>query len=159
MPPAFSHWIHGRDYRIIDCGSDENILFIAGNHRTLRVSNDLGQRLREGLSALTAAEVTDWNALASSGLLSEQNAARVRSSTFMDGANLAINITLTAFCNLGCSYCFAEGGDYGRIKGKLESDTVADILAFAKKHVTPSQTVRFEFFGGEPLLNFPRIQE
>ncbi|MBV9427099.1 MAG: SPASM domain-containing protein [Bradyrhizobiaceae bacterium] len=92
-------------------------------------------------------------------MLSEQNAARVRSSTFMDGANLAINVNLTAFCNLGCSYCFAEGGDYGRIKGKLESDTVADILAFARKHVTPSQTVRFEFFGGEPLLNFPRIQE
>src|SRR5262249_227504 len=159
MNPAFVHWVHGRDYRVIDSVGDENILFIAGNNRALRISRDLGTRLRSGLSALTAAEAEEWNALAREGALSEDNAARVRSSTFMDGANLAININLTAFCNLGCTYCFADGGDYGRIKGKLESDTVADILAFAKAHVTTSQVVRFEFFGGEPLLNFDRIEE
>lgn len=159
MTTAFAHWAPDRDYRVIDGPDDDDILFIAGNNRALRVSKDLGERLRGGLSALTAPEQGDWNALAAAGIISGENAARTRASTFLDGANLAININLTAFCNLGCSYCFAEGGDYGRIKGKLESDTVADILAFAKAHVTPSQTVRFEFFGGEPLLNFARIEE
>lgn len=156
---AFAEWRPDRDYRVIAAAGDEDILFVAGNNRALRVSKDLGRRLRGGLGELTAAEAEDWNALADAGLLSTENAARTRSATFMDGANLAININLTAFCNLGCSYCFAEGGDYGRIKGRLESDTVADILAFARAHVTPSQTVRLEFFGGEPLLNFPRIEE
>ncbi len=159
MNLAFADWKHDRDYRVIDGVGQEDVLFISGNNRALRVSKDLGRRLRTGISALTAAETEDWNALAAAGILSEENGARTRSSTFMDGANLAININLTAFCNLGCTYCFADGGDYGRIKGMLESDTVNDILAFAKAHVTPSQTVRFEFFGGEPLLNFQRIQE
>ena len=36
---------------------------------------------------------------------------------FGDGTTSRININLTAFCNLECSYCFADGGDFGRIKG------------------------------------------
>jgi len=153
-------WIGDRDYRIVPGSDADDILFIAGNNRALRISKDLGRRLTaQGLDALTAAERADWDTLVRAGIISADNTSRTRAASFQDGANLAINVNLTAFCNLGCSYCFADGGDYGRIKGRMEADMVGEILAFARAHVTPSQTVRFEFFGGEPLLNFPRIAE
>lgn len=48
----------------------------------------------------------------------------------LQGANLAINLNLTSICNLNCGYCFAEGGDYGRITGQLEADSVPEIFRF-----------------------------
>jgi radical SAM protein with 4Fe4S-binding SPASM domain len=153
-------WLADRDYRVITGDHEDDLLFIAGNNRGLRISKDLGRRLvADGLNGLTATERTDWDALVAAGIISVDNTERTRAASFLDGANLAININLTAFCNLGCSYCFADGGDYGRIKGRMGADMVGEILAFAHQHVTASQTVRFEFFGGEPLLNFPRIAE
>src|SRR5215218_8408128 len=135
------------------------VLFITGNHRLLRVSADLGARLRNGPEALLPPEQNEWDRLAEAGIISDVNQHRLAASSWGDGANLAINVNLTAFCNLGCSYCFADGGDYGRIKGKMESDTVEYIFDFIREHQTASRTTRFEFFGGEPLLNFERIQE
>lgn len=152
-------WQHGLDFQVLDMADGGALLFITGNHRLLRVSSDIGKRLRQGLHALSAGELAEWNQLAESGTISDVNRYRLAASSYSDGANLAINVNLTAICNLGCTYCFADGGDYGRIKGKMEAQTVEYIFDFIRKHVTSSQTVRFEFFGGEPLLNFQRIKE
>lgn len=160
MERANRDWVADRDYRVIPTAGDDDILFVAGNTRALRITKDLSRRLNGGgLDALTSAERAEWEALITAGVISIENAVHSRSASFLDGANLAININLTAFCNLGCSYCFADGGDYGRIKGKMEADMVGEILAFVREQVTATQTVRFEFFGGEPLLNLPRIIE
>lgn len=159
MGTAHSGWREGRDYRVLDRPDGNPLLFIAGNHRLLRVSRDCGDRLRQGPEALTEDQAAEWSRLVESGVISDVNSHRLAASDFSDGANLAVNINLTAICNLGCTYCFADGGDYGRIKGKMERETVDHLFAFIREHVTPSQTVRFEFFGGEPLLNFSLIQE
>jgi radical SAM protein with 4Fe4S-binding SPASM domain len=157
MVASFNHWRCGRDYQLIDGKDGSATLFIAGNHRLMRVSDDLAARLRLGIDHLSAEEAAEWDLLAETGFISEVNLERVSRSSFSDGSNLAINVNLTAVCNLGCSYCFAEGGDYGRIKGKLGADIEDDIFAFIADKMTPGQVVRFEFFGGEPLLNYPRI--
>jgi uncharacterized protein len=148
----------GRDYQVIDT-DDGALVFVVGNHRVLRVSADLGERLRAGPSALREDERCEWDMLVQSGFISRANGDRLAESTFRDGASLAINVNLTSICNLGCSYCFADGGDYGRITGKMEASAVDHIFSFIAEHVLPSQAVRFEFFGGEPLLNFPIIQQ
>jgi len=153
------NWQHGQDYQVLDVAEGGSLLFITGNHRLLRVSSEVGERLRQGLHALSTEELEEWSQLMETGMISDVNRYRLASSQFSDGANLAVNINLTAFCNLGCTYCFADGGDYGRIKGRMEAQTVEYIFDFIRQHLTSSQTVRFEFFGGEPLLNFDRIQE
>ncbi len=159
MNKAYSHWHCERDYQVVDFDEATCLLFITGNHRVFRISSSLGERLRDSVDAMTPGELEEWNLLATSGLLSEVNPIRSDESSFRDGANLAININLTAYCNLNCTYCFADGGDYGRITGRMETDSVSPIFDFIKDNVTPSQTVRFEFFGGEPLLNVDRIEE
>lgn len=159
MPTSIADWICGRDYEIIPLDDRESLLFLAANHRVLRVASDLGRRLRSGLASMTDEEASEWQGLEDAGYLAADNVRAVRESEFDDGANLAINVNLTSFCNLGCTYCFADGGDYGRITGRMQSGTVDGIFEFIAKHVTPTQTVRFEFFGGEPLLNLDRIVE
>src|SRR5688572_2724821 len=143
------NWQYGQDYQVLDVAEGGSLLFITGNHRLLRVSSDVGDRLRQGLHALSDEELAEWSQLVETGTISNVNRHRLASSLFSDGANLAININLTAICNLGCTYCFADGGDYGRIKGKMEAQTVEYIFDFIREHLTSSQTVRFEFFGGE----------
>jgi len=152
-------WLHGEDYRILELPDGKVLLFITGNNRVLGVSPQLGGHLREGLHTLTPDESKEWCRLVEQGVISDSNRHRLASSTFSDGANLAINVNLTALCNLGCTYCFADGGDYGRIKGKMGSQTVGYIFDFIREHVTDTRAVRFEFFGGEPLLNFDCMKQ
>jgi radical SAM protein with 4Fe4S-binding SPASM domain len=152
-------WKHLTDYRVIHLDDETALLFVAHSHRIFRVSADLGRRLETtGMAALRTEEVEEWNELSRAGALDPVNASRLNRSTYADGANLALNINLTGKCNLSCSYCFADGGDYGRIKNKMGVDLLDSIFEFITVHHTRSKTVRFELFGGEPLLNFPVIE-
>lgn len=146
------------DYRVVPAG-DESLLFLTGNHRAFRVDRDLGERLRTGVDRLTGPERAEWDRLAGLGLRSAENPHVLRDSGFTDGADLAVNINLTNVCNLSCTYCFADGGDYGRITSAMAHQSVDHIFAFIDANLTPSRSVRLEFFGGEPLANFPVIKE
>jgi radical SAM protein with 4Fe4S-binding SPASM domain len=152
-------WAHERDYKIIPVDGDRSLIFFTGTHSLLEVDADTGRRLEEGPAALTAEESREWSELRGLGFLDEVNRRILATSVYEDGAHLALNINLTGSCNLDCVYCFADGGDYGRITRKMDSHTIDYIFDFIRAHVTSSEVVRFEFFGGEPLLNFPIIRE
>lgn len=83
----------------------------------------------------------------------------LKTSKYEDGSNLAININLTPACNLKCTYCFAQGGNYGSLEKTMKGDIIHDLAKLIQNNITGSRKVRFEFFGGEPLLNFNTIKE
>lgn len=60
-------------------------------------------------------------------------------------------------CNLACTYCYADGGDFGQPALHMSEATLRRglerLLPLAGERLTLS------FFGGEPLLNFPRIRQ
>lgn len=72
---------------------------------------------------------------------------------YADGANFAINLNLTSACNLDCTYCFARGGDYGEQKDNMSETVLPTLKNLILNNVSESKKVRFEYFGGEPLLN------
>lgn len=154
-----NEWLPERDYKVVHAAAGTSALFLTGNHRVFAMSSDLGHRLERGLNQMVPEEAEEWAVLGRSGLLDSVHRSRLASSVYADGANLALNINLTGACNLACTYCFAEGGDYGRIYKKMDFHTVDYIFEFIRRHVTRSRAVRFEFFGGEPLLNFSVIKE
>lgn len=83
------------------------------------------------------------------------NADTLVNFDYEDGSNFTLNINLTPACNLKCVYCFAQGGDYGsRQSINMKDDIIEKLEKIILNNVTPSRTIRFEFFGGEPLLNF-----
>lgn len=65
----------------------------------------------------------------------------------------ALSLALTEHCNLGCGYCYAEGGSFGAAQAQSMPWPVAR-AALERLHEAagPGATVRVAFMGGEPLL-------
>ncbi len=146
------------DFHIVRAGSRSWILH-AGSSDLYEFTADLAPSDGPALAAGEAALCEDLERLRSSGYLRDFNRSRLARASPLDGANLALNINLTSVCNLGCTYCFAEGGDYGRIKGKLNTQTDLDaILRFVRTNARTGEAVRLEFFGGEPMMNFDALE-
>lgn len=60
-------------------------------------------------------------------------------------------------CNLGCSYCFADAGQYGRPVAKWMRPE--DVRRYVDGVLIRKQRIgKIKFFGGEPLMNLPAIE-
>lgn len=59
-------------------------------------------------------------------------------------------------CNLRCSYCYAEGGPYGRDVSMMEPETARRAVRDMFGRYRPIRTL--QFFGGEPSLNLTAMQ-
>jgi uncharacterized protein len=70
-------------------------------------------------------------------------------------------IFVTTKCNLGCSYCI-YGGQYDQHEKLTQVgmpwETMRNAMTFLKEHSRKSESIRVDFFGGEPLINFPTIK-
>ena len=63
-------------------------------------------------------------------------------------------------CNLRCQYCFADTGEYNmRSRCMLSADIGKRALDWLVSKSGNRQNLEVDFFGGEPLMNFPVIQE
>lgn len=61
-------------------------------------------------------------------------------------------------CNLRCRYCFAETGDFGTGKrSMLDLETGKKAVDFLIEASGPRHNLDIDFFGGEPLLNWPVV--
>jgi uncharacterized protein len=72
-----------------------------------------------------------------------------------DGCIQTLVLNVVQACNMRCGYCFAGDGSYGN-KGKMSFDTAKKAIDwYASQHTHSLMEVNF--FGGEPLANFPLI--
>lgn len=62
-------------------------------------------------------------------------------------------------CNLRCRYCFAGQGPFGGDRSLMSLDIGKKALDFLLAKSEGRKHVEVDFFGGEPLLNFPVVQE
>ncbi|MDW7675427.1 MAG: thioether cross-link-forming SCIFF peptide maturase [Bacillota bacterium] len=62
-------------------------------------------------------------------------------------------------CNLNCSYCFAGAGHFGGERQHMSAEVGKKAIDFLLKTSGPRNNCEIDFFGGEPLLNFPVVQE
>ena len=75
-------------------------------------------------------------------------------------APLPITITLHVAhaCNLNCAYCFAFGGNYGGKSELMDFATAKAAIDWLLTESADAGRCHVDFFGGEPLLNFPLIK-
>jgi uncharacterized protein len=59
-------------------------------------------------------------------------------------------------CNLRCTYCFAGEGTYGG-GGLMSAEVAFRAIDFLLERSGPVRAVEVDFFGGEPLLNWPVV--
>lgn len=68
----------------------------------------------------------------------------------------AITLFVIQDCNLRCTYCYGDGGQYCD-HGKMSIETVKKAVDFLVEQ-SETNNLDIAFFGGEPLLNMPLIK-
>ncbi|HHX50641.1 MAG TPA: thioether cross-link-forming SCIFF peptide maturase, partial [Clostridia bacterium] len=62
-------------------------------------------------------------------------------------------------CNLRCRYCFGGTGEFGGTRELMGLEVGKRSLNFLLEHSGKRPTCEVDFFGGEPLMNFPVVRE
>jgi uncharacterized protein len=65
----------------------------------------------------------------------------------------ALSLAVAQSCNLGCSYCYARGGEFGGAAKAMSRNTARKSVDLLLSQVTSGERVNLAFLGGEPLAN------
>ena len=81
--------------------------------------------------------------------------------TFLKSNNVikALCLHIAHDCNLRCRYCFAGQGPFGGDRSLMSLETGRMAIDFLLKQSAGRRHVEIDFFGGEPLLNFPVVKQ
>jgi uncharacterized protein len=64
----------------------------------------------------------------------------------------ALSLAVAQKCNLGCSYCYAQGGSFGGPAKGMPLETALRSVEMLFRGVGPGERVNLAFMGGEPLV-------
>jgi uncharacterized protein len=70
----------------------------------------------------------------------------------------ALSLAVAQKCNLGCTYCYAQQGEFGgpaKSMSQAEADRAVDLLVLGAR---PGARLNLAFLGGEPLVNRRVVQ-
>ena len=65
----------------------------------------------------------------------------------------ALSLAVAERCNLGCTYCYAEGGSFGGKPRNMGWDVAEASVHRLLADASPGERVNLSFLGGEPLSN------
>jgi uncharacterized protein len=70
----------------------------------------------------------------------------------------ALSLAVAQKCNLGCTYCYAQQGEFGGAPKNMSLETAERAVDLLVKGAKPGARVNLSFLGGEPLVNRPVVQ-
>lgn len=82
----------------------------------------------------------------------EALAARMQSELH-DRPITNIALTVAEACNLGCGYCYAQGGSFGRDAKRMRADVARTAIEKLMSALPAGTRTSIAFMGGEPLVN------
>ncbi len=121
-------------------------VFLPDGSRLFDVGEDAFERLE---SAMATGGVED--ALVQLGLALPQ--PRIDDTPLSSAPVRALSLAIAQKCNLGCTYCYAEGGDFGARPKNMDFATATAAVDLLLAETTPDQRINLAFLGGEPLIN------
>ena len=65
----------------------------------------------------------------------------------------ALSLAVAERCNLGCTYCYAEGGSFGGTPRDMPWEVAEASVRRLFAEASPGERVNLAFLGGEPLVN------
>jgi uncharacterized protein len=65
----------------------------------------------------------------------------------------ALSLAVAQKCNLGCTYCYADGGSFGSAPANMSEQTALASVDLLFGDLSAGDRVNLAFLGGEPLLN------
>lgn len=71
----------------------------------------------------------------------------------------AISLAIAQKCNLGCTYCYAQQGEFGGPARNMSREVARRSVELLVNGVAPGSRVNIAFLGGEPLANREVLRE
>ena len=71
----------------------------------------------------------------------------------------ALSLAIAQKCNLGCTYCYAQQGEFGGPARNMERDAAERAVDLLVNGAAPGARLNLAFLGGEPLANRALLQE
>lgn len=65
----------------------------------------------------------------------------------------ALSLAVAQTCNLGCTYCYAQQGEFGGAAKSMDLATALGAVDLLLRDVSPGEKVNLSFLGGEPLAS------
>ena len=82
----------------------------------------------------------------------------VNSGEFGKGVIKSLCLHIAHDCNLRCKYCFADTGEFHGSRSLMSEEVGRKALEFLMEHSGNRRHLEVDFFGGEPLMNFPVVK-
>lgn len=71
----------------------------------------------------------------------------------------ALSLAIAQKCNMGCTYCYADQGDFGGPTKNMSLETAFKAIDLLLKDCPEGGKAQLTFLGGEPLMNRQAIRE
>ncbi|WP_421696455.1 radical SAM protein [Aestuariivirga sp.] len=125
-----------------------NHVFLADGSRLFEVNDALFAGLAEAMAEQGASLLPGL--LASAGL----SAAPYIDDTPLDAPAVhALSLAVAQKCNLGCSYCYAQQGEFGGKPKDMPLETALAAIDMLTAGAPEGARINLAFLGGEPLAN------
>jgi uncharacterized protein len=134
------------DFHLIDSDDGPHLLLVDGS-QLFKIDEGLAQRL---------ADARAQGAPAVRAVLTEQGLGLKRfigDEPPDDPPVRALSLAVAERCNLGCTYCYAEGGSFGGPARNMPWEVAQASVRRLFSEAAPGERVNLSFLGGEPLIN------
>jgi uncharacterized protein len=128
-------------------------LFVANGSRIYDVEQKLAAEI-DNLSDADEATITSF--LARYGLDANPY---VNDAALVDPPIRSMSLAVAQTCNLSCTYCYAQGGEFGGIAKNMSWPIARDAVLRLLASTERDDRVNISFLGGEPLVNRTLIRQ
>src|SRR5271163_242579 len=135
-----------RDFYLFHTTDGPHLLVVDGS-QIFKIGDDLG---REIAAASAQGEEAARALLSGHGL----GLARfISDEPVVDPPIRALSLAVAERCNLGCTYCYAEGGSFGGPSREMAWEVAEASVQRLFAEAGSGEQVNLAFLGGEPLVN------
>ncbi len=134
---------------LVEVDGDDHLFLVDGS-RLFRIDSDLRIRLERATGEGRLAGI-----LAELGL---DGPPLIDDEPVVDPPLHALSLAVSQACNLGCGYCYAGQGSFGKAPRRMPLETALAAVERLVKGAPEGGRVTLAFMGGEPLVNRPVIQ-
>ena len=134
------------DFHLFDTDDGPHLLIVDGS-QIYKIDEALERQLK---SARALGGTAPALVLSKHGLVGSRH---IDGTAPVDPPVRALSLAVAERCNLGCTYCYAEGGSFGGTPRGMSWEVAVASIYRLMADVKPGDRVSLAFLGGEPLIN------
>jgi uncharacterized protein len=131
-------------------GATGGHLFVADGSRLYDADAELFAELQRAQSGCSISGILDRLGLG--------GAPRIDDQPLADPPLHALSLAIAQKCNLGCTYCYAQQGEFGGTAKNMTGETADRAVDLLVSGAEPGARLNLAFLGGEPLVNRSVLQ-